>query len=57
MPIPERVRKAGRARHQPDVYIRSLARMELTDAQRRKLAELLMPFLAGDGNGEAGDAA
>jgi hypothetical protein len=48
----ERARKAAYARNQPDSYIRSLEAAELTTAQKRRLAALLMPFL-GDGEHDA----
>ena len=51
----QRARKAARARHEPEVYIRSLARATLTDAQKAALAALLADQAAG--NGGEGEAA
>ena len=42
----ERARIAARVRNSPDGYITSLAAAELTTAQKRRLAALLMPYLA-----------
>lgn len=42
----ERASLAARVRNSPDGYITSLSSAELTTAQKRRLAELLMPFLA-----------
>ena len=48
------------ARNSPDTYISQIERAELTDAHKRRLAELLMPFLAGQpdtaGNGDGDHA-
>lgn len=43
----ERARKGAIARNTPDSYIRSLEAAQLTAAQKRRLAALLMPFLDG----------
>ena len=48
----ERAIIAVRARNSPDSYIKSLGRAELTTAQKRRLALLLMPFLLGDDDDE-----
>jgi hypothetical protein len=37
----DRAVKAATARHQPEVYIRALARANLTDEHKRQLAELI----------------
>jgi hypothetical protein len=42
----ERARRGAAARNAPDTYIRQLAAATLTTEQKRRLAELLMPFLA-----------
>jgi hypothetical protein len=52
----ERGRKAAAARNTPAVYIRQLARAALTDADKRRLAELLMPFLAGQAEDHGGES-
>jgi hypothetical protein len=54
----ERARLGALARNSPDSYINSLAAVTLTTAQKRRLAALLMPFLAdeqpaGDGDHDA----
>lgn len=54
-----RAQQGAAVRNSPDGYITTLARAELTDAQKRRLAALLMPFLAdqpaaaGNGDGDA----
>ena len=42
----ERAMVAARARNSPDTYIGQIERAELTDAHRRRLAAILMPWLA-----------
>jgi hypothetical protein len=53
----ERASKAARARHQPAVYIRALAKATLTDADLAALAELLAASLAARPAQDAGAAA
>jgi hypothetical protein len=48
-----RGKTAAAARNTPRVYIQQLARTALTDADKRQLAELLMPFLAAQAQGDA----
>jgi hypothetical protein len=50
--------KASHASRTPEVYIRALGRASLTDAHKRQIAALIMPFLAGQaGDGGEGEAA
>jgi hypothetical protein len=42
-----RAKKAAAVRNSPDGYITTLERTDLTTAQKRRLAVLLMPFLDG----------
>ena len=51
----ERARRGALARNTPDGYITSLTRAELTDAQKRRLAVLLMPFLLDEPADEAAE--
>jgi hypothetical protein len=48
----ERARRGALVRNSPDGYIRVLERTELTAAQKRRLAALLMPFLGEQPAGE-----
>lgn len=58
-----RAKKAAAVRNSPDGYITTLERTDLTAAQKRRLAAMVLPFLGEildgrqAGGAEAGDAA